>query len=69
MTVGAGFAASGAQENATFTFLDDAHAQGLRSRFADGSTVYAQAGRNTRATFAGEAELISQRLTLPSIRV
>ena len=58
MQIGAGFAASGAQENAMFSLLDDAHAQGLRSRFADGSTVYAQAGRGVRVKSNGEAEFI-----------
>ena len=58
MMVGAGFAASGAQENATFTLLDDAHAQELRSRFSNRSTVYAQAERGVRVTSNGEAEFI-----------
>ena len=58
MTVGTGFAASRAQEIATFMLLDYAHAQGLRSKFADGSTVYTQVGRGVRVNSNGEAELI-----------
>ena len=42
---GAGFSAAGAHENATFSLLDNSHAQELRARFVDGSTVYDQAGR------------------------
>ena len=58
MMVGAGFAATGAQENVTFTLLDNPHAQGLRSRFTDGSTVYTQAGSGVRLKSNGEAESI-----------
>ena len=58
MMVGAGFAASRAGENVTFTLLDDAHAQGLRSRFADGSTIYAQVGSGVRVQSNGEAEFV-----------
>ena len=56
--VGAGFAASGAQENATFTLLDDAHVQELRSKFAAGATVYTQTERAVRVNSNGEAEFI-----------
>ena len=58
MTVGAGFAASGAQGNLTFSLLDDAHAQELRSRFTDGSSAYTQAGSGVRVKSNGEAEFI-----------
>ena len=58
MTVGTGFAASGAHENAMFVLLDDAYAQELRSKFADDSTVYTQAGRSVRVNSNGEAEFI-----------
>ena len=56
--IGAGFAASGAQENAAITLLDDAHAQELRSRFSNCSTVYARAERGVRVNSNGEAEFI-----------
>lgn len=58
MQVGIGFAASEAQENATFALLDDGHAQDLRSKFADGATVYAQTERGVRVNSNGEAEYI-----------
>ena len=56
--VGAGFAASGAQENATVTRLGDAHAQELRMRFADGADVYVQDGRAVRIKSNGDTDLI-----------
>ena len=56
--IGAGFAASKVQENATFTLLDDDHAQELRSRFADGSSVYIQVDRAVQIKANGRAELI-----------
>lgn len=57
LMVGAGFAASGAQESATLTLLNDAHAEELRSRFT-GSSVYAQVGGAVRIKANGETELI-----------
>ena len=56
--IGAGFAATGAQEQATVTLLDDTHAQDLRLRFAGGSDVYVQVGRAVRIKSNGDAELI-----------
>ena len=58
MMAGAGFAASGAQENVTFSLLDDEHVQDLRSRYADGSTTYDQVGRTIRVKANGVADLI-----------
>ena len=56
--IGAGFAASKLQENATFTLLDDDHAQELRSKFADGSSVYLQVDKAVQIKANGRAELI-----------
>ena len=58
MMVGAGFAASRAQDNATFSLLDDKHVQNLRSRFTDGSIVYHQVGRTVRIKANGDSDLI-----------
>ena len=58
MTVGTGFSASVVQEKATFALLDDVHAQELRSKFADGATVYTQAERGVRVKSNGGAEFI-----------
>ena len=58
MTVGTGFAASRAEEIATFVVLDDVHVQGLRSKFADGATVYTQTERGVRVKSNGEVEFI-----------
>ena len=58
MQVGAGFAATGQQETALFTLLDNAVVQSLRARFAAGSTVYAQDERGVRVKSNGEAEFI-----------
>ena len=40
ITIGAGLAAVGAHERATFALLDDDHAASLRQRFSAGSRVY-----------------------------
>lgn len=40
ITIGAGLAAVGAQEHATFALLDDDHAASLRQRFSSGNGVY-----------------------------
>ena len=55
--IGAGLSADGPTESATFTLLDFEHAQGLRSRFADGSPAYARAGYAVRICDDGSTEL------------
>jgi len=57
LMVGAGLAAAGPAETATFTLLDIAHAQGLRSRFFATSTVYTRVGSAVRIDANGKAEL------------
>lgn len=58
LMIGAGPAAAGAAENATFTLLADAHAQAIRARFADGATVYRRVGAIVEISFDGTAKLI-----------
>lgn len=58
MMVGAGFGASGPNESAIFTLLDDSHVQKLRERFAASATTYMQAGRGVRVKSNGDAEFI-----------
>jgi hypothetical protein len=55
--IGAGLSADGPTETAAFTLLDFEHAQGLRDRFADGSTAYARAGYAVRIRHDGSTEL------------
>lgn len=55
--VGAGLSADGPGETAAFTLLNFKHAQGLRSRFSDGSTVYARVGSAVRVRDDGSTEL------------
>lgn len=55
--IGAGLSADGPEESAAFTLLNFEHAQGLRSRFSDGSTVYARVGSAVRIRDDGSAEL------------
>ena len=57
LTIGAGFAALGGQENATISRLDDTHVQELRRRFIDGSNVYIQVGSAIRIKSNGDADL------------
>lgn len=56
--IGAGFAATGSAETATFSLLDYAHVQQLRGRFIAGSTVYRQIGSTVRLHADGSAELV-----------
>jgi hypothetical protein len=55
--IGAGLSADGPTESAAFTLLDFEHAQGLRNRFANGSTAYARAGYAVRIRDDGSTEL------------
>ncbi len=55
--IGAGLSADGPEESAVFTLLNFEHAQGLRSRFSDGSTVYARVGSAVRIRDDGSTEL------------
>jgi len=57
LMVGAGLAAQGPGETATFTLLDSAHAQRLRSRFSATSTAYNRVGSAVRIDANGIAEL------------
>lgn len=55
--IGAGLSADGSGESAAFTLLNFEQAQGLRSRFASGSTVYTRVGSAVRILDDGSAEL------------
>jgi len=55
--IGAGLSADGPDESAAFTLLNFEHAQGLRSRFSDGSTVYARVGSAVRIRDDGGTEM------------
>ena len=55
--VGAGLAAAGPRETATFTLLDNTHAQQLRSRFSANSTAYIRVGSAVRVDANGNVEL------------
>lgn len=55
--IGAGLSADSPTESAAFTLLNFDHAQGLRSRFADGSTAYARVGSAVRIFDDGRTEL------------
>ena len=57
LMVGAGLAAAGAAETATFTLLDITHAQQLRSRFSANSTAYTRVGSAVRIDANGNVEL------------
>ncbi|WP_299627606.1 hypothetical protein [uncultured Tateyamaria sp.] len=57
LMVGAGLAAAGPGETATFTLLDNTHAQQLRSRFSANSTVYTRVGSAVRVDANGNVEL------------
>jgi len=57
LMVGAGLAAAGPGETATFTLLDNSHAQQLRSRFSANSTVYTRVGSAVRVDANGNVEL------------
>lgn len=57
LMVGAGLAAAGPRETATFTLLDNTHAQQLRSRFFANSTVYTRVGSAVRVDANGNVEL------------
>lgn len=56
--IGAGFAATGGAESVTFSLLEYAHVQQLRSRFVVGSTVYNQVGSTVRLDSNGSAVLV-----------
>ncbi|SDH76333.1 hypothetical protein [Roseospirillum parvum] len=56
--VGAGLSPAGANETATFTLLDDTHAQALRARFAPDAEVYTKIGRSVLVRPDGSATLI-----------
>lgn len=58
LMMGAGLAATGAAESATFTLLDNGYAQVLRSRFAANSSVYALVGSAVQVGSNGNASLI-----------
>ena len=55
--IGAGLSADGPAETATFTLLNVDHAEGLRCRFADGSTAYTRVGSAVRIHDDGSIEL------------
>ena len=55
--IGAGLSADGPTESAAFTLLNFEHAQGIRSRFAAGSTAYARGGLAVRIRDDGSTEL------------
>jgi len=55
--IGADLSADGPNESVAFTLLDFEHAQGLRNRFADGSSAYARAGSAVRIRDDGSTEL------------
>ncbi|MFZ7093559.1 hypothetical protein [Primorskyibacter sp. 2E233] len=55
--IGAGLSADGPGESAAFTLLNFEHAQGLRSRFAVGSTAYSRIGSAVRIGEDGRTEL------------
>lgn len=55
--IGAGLSADGAGESATYTLLNFEHAQDLRSRFADGATIYSRVGSAVRLGDDGKTEL------------
>ena len=55
--IGAGLSADGPRESAAFTLLNFEHAQLLRRRFSDGSTVYARVGSAVRIRNDGSTEL------------
>ncbi len=55
--IGAGLSADGPGESATFTLLNFDHAQGLRSRFSNGSKAYARVGPAVRFRDDGNFEL------------
>ena len=56
--IGAGLSPAGANETATFTLLDDAHAQALRARFTPDAEVYTKMGRSVLLRPDGSAELV-----------
>ncbi|MDP9562995.1 UNVERIFIED_ORG: hypothetical protein J2740_004204 [Rhizobium nepotum] len=56
--IGAGFAAAGGAETASFSLLDYAHVQQLRSRFTSGSTIYRQVGSTVCLHADGSTELV-----------
>jgi len=58
LMIGAGLSAEGSTETATFTLLDDSHAQALRSRFAANSTVYVRVGSAVQIDSNGNASFI-----------
>lgn len=58
LMIGAGLAAVAAAETATFTLLDDRHAQVLRSRFAPNSNVYTQVGSAVQIDANGNASFV-----------
>jgi len=55
--IGAGLSADGPEESAAFTLLNFEHAQGLRRRFSDGSTIYPRVGSAVRIRDDGSTEL------------
>lgn len=58
LMLGAGFSADGANETVAFTLLDDAHAQTIRSRFADEAHVYEKVGSTVQIDSEGNASII-----------
>lgn len=55
--IGAGLSADGPTESAAFTLLNFEHSQGIRRRFADGSTAYSRAGSAVRILDDGSTEI------------
>lgn len=55
--IGAGISVAGPEESVAFVSLNFEHAQRLRSRFSDGSTVYNRVGSAVRIREDGSSEL------------
>lgn len=58
LQIGSGLAATGANETALVTLLDDGHAKELRSRFLPGGTAYVPAFRGVEISSDGSVRLI-----------
>jgi len=56
LMIGAGLAAQGANEKATFTLLADTHTQNIRARFTYNSTVYNRIGTVVQVDSDGNVE-------------
>jgi hypothetical protein len=58
LMIGAGISAEGPTETATFTLLDNNHAQALRTRFAASSSVYTRVGSAVQIDSNGDASFV-----------